>query len=127
MAPSLTENAPISSTEPHAKTNGALSGQKRHEEYQYLDLVREILETGEHRPDRCAPAVGGSGRWILLTRPRGMAEQERGPTVSLRRSRSNSPSTATAPLSSPSTRPSTTNNKPKSPSCSGSSRATRHP
>jgi thymidylate synthase len=23
-----------------------------HEEYQYLDLVREILETGERRPDR---------------------------------------------------------------------------
>lgn len=26
--------------------------QKRHEEYQYLDLVREILDDGEHRPDR---------------------------------------------------------------------------
>ena len=26
--------------------------QQRHEEHQYLDLVREILETGEHRPDR---------------------------------------------------------------------------
>ncbi|OAA69131.1 thymidylate synthase [Cordyceps fumosorosea ARSEF 2679] len=25
---------------------------KVHEEHQYLDLVREILETGEHRPDR---------------------------------------------------------------------------
>jgi len=25
---------------------------KRHEEYQYLDLIEEILETGEHRPDR---------------------------------------------------------------------------
>jgi thymidylate synthase len=24
----------------------------KHEEYQYLDLIREILETGEHRPDR---------------------------------------------------------------------------
>jgi thymidylate synthase len=24
----------------------------RHEEYQYLDLVREILDIGEHRPDR---------------------------------------------------------------------------
>jgi thymidylate synthase len=23
-----------------------------HEEHQYLDLIREILETGEHRPDR---------------------------------------------------------------------------
>lgn len=27
----------------------------RHEEYQYLDLVREILENGEHRPDRQVP------------------------------------------------------------------------
>ena len=25
---------------------------KRHEEYQYLDLVQEILSDGEHRPDR---------------------------------------------------------------------------
>jgi hypothetical protein len=25
---------------------------KRHEEYQYLDLVQEILDNGEHRPDR---------------------------------------------------------------------------
>jgi hypothetical protein len=25
---------------------------KRHEEYQYLDLVQEILDQGEHRPDR---------------------------------------------------------------------------
>jgi thymidylate synthase len=24
----------------------------RHEEYQYLDLIRDILENGEHRPDR---------------------------------------------------------------------------
>lgn len=23
-----------------------------HEEYQYLDLIRDILESGEHRPDR---------------------------------------------------------------------------
>jgi thymidylate synthase len=23
-----------------------------HEEYQYLDLIREILDNGEHRPDR---------------------------------------------------------------------------
>ena len=23
-----------------------------HEEYQYLDLIEEILENGEHRPDR---------------------------------------------------------------------------
>ena len=26
----------------------------RHEEYQYLDLIRDILQNGEHRPDRYA-------------------------------------------------------------------------
>lgn len=26
--------------------------EQKHEEYQYLDLVREILDNGEHRPDR---------------------------------------------------------------------------
>ncbi|GKT45383.1 thymocyte nuclear protein 1 [Colletotrichum spaethianum] len=31
--------------------NGSYSA-RRHEEYQYLDLVREILDEGEHRPDR---------------------------------------------------------------------------
>ena len=25
---------------------------KRHEEYQYLDLIQDIMEQGEHRPDR---------------------------------------------------------------------------
>lgn len=27
------------------------------EELQYLDLVRDILQRGEHRPDRCAPWI----------------------------------------------------------------------
>ena len=27
-------------------------GTPRHEEYQYLDLIREVLAKGEHRPDR---------------------------------------------------------------------------
>lgn len=27
-------------------------GEKPHEEYQYLDLIRQILADGEHRPDR---------------------------------------------------------------------------
>ena len=26
--------------------------QPSHEEYQYLDLIRDILDFGEHRPDR---------------------------------------------------------------------------
>lgn len=34
-------------------TNKSSVPSKRHEEYQYLDLVREILDDGEHRPDRC--------------------------------------------------------------------------
>lgn len=25
---------------------------KKHEEYQYLDLIQDILNNGEHRPDR---------------------------------------------------------------------------
>ena len=28
---------------------------KSHEEHQYLDLIRTIISTGEHRPDRYRP------------------------------------------------------------------------
>lgn len=35
-----------------APASNGNSAAKRHEEYQYLDLVREILDSGEHRPDR---------------------------------------------------------------------------
>jgi thymidylate synthase len=45
MAPALTDSDTTSI--PEAPTNS-----ERHEEYQYLDLVREILDNGEHRPDR---------------------------------------------------------------------------
>ncbi|GJC78477.1 thymidylate synthase [Colletotrichum tofieldiae] len=41
----------MSTPENPTKQNGS-SPAKPHEEYQYLDLVREILEEGEHRPDR---------------------------------------------------------------------------
>ncbi|KAK2041347.1 thymidylate synthase [Colletotrichum somersetense] len=41
----------MSTPENPTKQNGSAPA-KRHEEYQYLDLVREILEEGEHRPDR---------------------------------------------------------------------------
>ncbi|KAF5520519.1 Thymidylate synthase [Colletotrichum aenigma] len=51
MAPTAVESANMSAPENPTKQNGG-SPAKRHEEYQYLDLVREILETGEHRPDR---------------------------------------------------------------------------
>ncbi|CAD6448631.1 40867850-5820-4ff7-b0ec-7ad7fc471fbe [Sclerotinia trifoliorum] len=41
-----------STKESTEQTSNPTSTSKRHEEYQYLDLIREILETGEHRPDR---------------------------------------------------------------------------
>ena len=54
MAPSLTEisSDQAATMEGKTATNGSAPTAARHEEYQYLDLVREILETGEHRPDR---------------------------------------------------------------------------
>ena len=33
-------------------TPNVLNKSLRHEEYQYLDLIRDILQNGEHRPDR---------------------------------------------------------------------------
>ncbi|WYZ45936.1 hypothetical protein EsH8_IX_000161 [Colletotrichum jinshuiense] len=50
----------MSAPENPSKQNGGAPA-KRHEEYQYLDLVREILETGEHRPDRT-----GTGTYSLF-------------------------------------------------------------
>ncbi|GAB0132940.1 Thymidylate synthase [Epichloe bromicola] len=39
--------------QPNGNTpNGTAQPAKRHEEYQYLDLIREILDEGEVRPDR---------------------------------------------------------------------------
>lgn len=51
MAPTAVESATMPPPENAPKQNGSVPT-KRHEEYQYLDLVREILEEGEHRPDR---------------------------------------------------------------------------
>ncbi|KAJ4419749.1 Thymidylate synthase [Gnomoniopsis sp. IMI 355080] len=57
------ESAPSATPEAAFTQNGASA--KRHEEYQYLDLVREILEDGEHRPDRT-----GTGTYsIFAPRP----------------------------------------------------------
>lgn len=50
MTASSTEPVAVSAAETPVKQNGTSVG--RHEEYQYLDLVREILDDGEHRPDR---------------------------------------------------------------------------
>lgn len=44
------ESAASATTEAISPQNGTST--KRHEEHQYLDLVREIIEDGEHRPDR---------------------------------------------------------------------------
>lgn len=60
MAPSITETepvAPISLRKNEESAAAAAAPENptaapRHEEFQYLDLIREILETGEHRPDR---------------------------------------------------------------------------
>jgi hypothetical protein len=42
----------MSSSQGEAVPNGTSGVSRNPEEYQYLDLVREILEDGEHRPDR---------------------------------------------------------------------------
>lgn len=42
----------MSSSHGEAVPNGTSGVSRNHEEYQYLDLVREILDDGEHRPDR---------------------------------------------------------------------------
>ncbi|RDW69472.1 thymidylate synthase [Coleophoma cylindrospora] len=57
MAPSIMETEPaVLSVDNVAKKMPTSAAPEavvpRHEEYQYLDLIREILETGEHRPDR---------------------------------------------------------------------------
>ncbi|KAH6659415.1 thymidylate synthase [Truncatella angustata] len=66
MDPVLAETAPAQIAASAEQQNGnAAAPAKRHEEYQYLDLVDEILETGEHRPDRT-----GTGTYsIFAPRP----------------------------------------------------------
>jgi thymidylate synthase len=54
MAPSIAETEPVAQV-PVTKKVEDIKSQPvidKHEEHQYLDLIREILETGEHRPDR---------------------------------------------------------------------------
>ena len=49
----VSENEPLAAAPPPSETTS--TSQPRHEEYQYLDLVREILDQGELRRDRCVP------------------------------------------------------------------------
>ena len=55
MAPSIL-SAEIPEVEVPVKMSQTLKSpetpSKRHEEYQYLDLIRDCIEIGEHRPDR---------------------------------------------------------------------------
>lgn len=52
MAPSILDTQPLAEISSKTEAMNAQNGFIKHEEYQYLDLIREILETGEHRPDR---------------------------------------------------------------------------
>jgi thymidylate synthase len=54
MAPSIAETEPVAQVPVTKKVDDVKSQPviDKHEEHQYLDLIREILETGEHRPDR---------------------------------------------------------------------------
>ena len=42
----------MSNVLPDPQTGLIAGSALRHEEYQYLDLIRDILQNGEHRPDR---------------------------------------------------------------------------
>jgi len=56
MAPSIMETESV--PQPALKQADPIPSSKptdAHEEHQYLDLIREILDTGEHRPDRYNP------------------------------------------------------------------------
>lgn len=61
MAPSAVEapeskigpaSGPEVILEPETATSTIHRSQPQHEEYQYLDLIRQIIDEGEHRPDR---------------------------------------------------------------------------
>jgi thymidylate synthase len=47
-------SGPQVALEPQGNTEPAQRTQPQHEEYQYIDLIRELIDHGEHRPDRYA-------------------------------------------------------------------------
>jgi hypothetical protein len=82
MAPSLAEIEPVAQVPVTKKAEDVKSQPviDKHEEHQYLDLIREILETGEHRPDRY-PSLSISHRSLLT-----VAKNWHRNTISLRSS-----------------------------------------
>jgi thymidylate synthase len=56
MTPVAVEGGNRADSQAQAKANASSNGHSapapRHEEYQYLDLIRRIMDEGEHRPDR---------------------------------------------------------------------------
>ena len=58
MSPSAIDIGPASGPEAVLRPEQSSKQQEtarqnpEHEEYQYLDLIHDILESGEHRPDR---------------------------------------------------------------------------
>ena len=58
MTPIAIDRAPVDTSESTSKAENdwksipAPYSNAKHEEYQYLDLIRDILKDGEHRPDR---------------------------------------------------------------------------
>lgn len=100
MDPVLSETAPAQVAAEVKQQNGvATTMTKRHEEYQYLDLVQEILETGEHRPDRYYACLESATVRSLVQANTFQKEQEQEPIASLRHAPSSSRSTTTDRLS----------------------------
>ncbi|KAE9371472.1 thymidylate synthase [Stipitochalara longipes BDJ] len=66
MAPSLLDAEPAAQVMPKVLESTTVpTSLDKHEEHQYLDLIRDILETGEHRPDR----TGTGTRSLFAPRP----------------------------------------------------------
>lgn len=55
MAPSAVSDEKVVPTQ-SSRVTGSIKAESTqlHEEFQYLNLIREILDLGEHRPDRYA-------------------------------------------------------------------------
>jgi thymidylate synthase len=64
MAPAAIETGRPPSSAQLVAAKDDTQQSKRHEEYQYLELIREILSHGEHRPDRT-----GTGTYSIFAPP----------------------------------------------------------